>query len=159
MLDQVLSFFDIIPDYDLTLMKPNQNLYNLTSEVISGLKPVLESFKPGFVYVHGDTTTTMAASIAGFYSGAKICHVEAGLRTNNLFSPFPEEMNRQVAGRVATYHFAPTQIVPIEKFDAIVLTVSHNEFLNLDFEVLKNEKSIIYDVKNILDENVKDSTL
>lgn len=108
MLDQVLNFFNIIPDYDLSLMKPNQNLYNLTGEVISGLKPILESFKPDFVYVHGDTTTTMAASIAGFYSGAKVCHVEAGLRTNNMLSPFPEEMNRQVAGRVATYHFAPT---------------------------------------------------
>ena len=89
-------------------MKPNQNLYNLTAEVIAGLKPILESFNPDFVFIHGDTTTTMAASIAGFYSGAKVCHVEAGLRTNNLLSPFPEEMNRQVAGRVATYHFAPT---------------------------------------------------
>ncbi len=108
MLDQVLSFFNIKPDYDLSLMKPNQNLYNLTAEVIAGLKPILESFKADFVYVHGDTTTTMAASIAGFYSGAKVCHIEAGLRTNNMLSPFPEEMNRQVTGRVATYHFAPT---------------------------------------------------
>lgn len=108
MLDQVLSFFEITPDYDLNLMKPNQNLYNLTGEVISGLKPILESFKPDFVYVHGDTTTTMAASLAGFYSGAKVCHVEAGLRTNNMLSPFPEEMNRQVASRIANYHFAPT---------------------------------------------------
>ncbi len=108
MLDQVLTFFDITPDFDLSLMKPNQNLYNLTGEVIAGLKPILESFKPHFVYVHGDTTTTMAASIAGFYSGAKVCHVEAGLRTNNMWSPFPEEMNRQVASRVATYHFSPT---------------------------------------------------
>lgn len=108
MLDQVLNFFEITPDYDLRLMKPNQNLYNLTGEVITGLKPILESFKPHFVFVHGDTTTTMAASIAGFYSGAKVCHVEAGLRTHNMSSPFPEEMNRQVAGRVASYHFAPT---------------------------------------------------
>ena len=108
MLDQVLSFFNITPDYDLSLMKPNQNLYDLTGEVISGLKPILESFNPDFVYIHGDTTTTMAASIAGFYAGAKVCHVEAGLRTHNMLSPFPEEMNRQVAGRVATYHFAPT---------------------------------------------------
>ena len=108
MLEQVLIFFEIIPDFDLSLMKPNQNLYNLTGEVISGLKPILESFKPDFVYVHGDTTTTMAGSIAGFYAGAKVCHVEAGLRTNNMLSPFPEEMNRQVAGRVASYHFAPT---------------------------------------------------
>lgn len=108
MLDQVLDFFDITPDFDLSLMKPNQNLYNLTGEVIAGLKPILESFKPDFVYVHGDTTTTMAASVAGFYSGAKVCHVEAGLRTHNMLSPFPEEMNRQVTGRIATYHFAPT---------------------------------------------------
>ena len=108
MLDQVLDFFDIQPDYDLSLMRPNQNLFDLTAEVISELKLVLEDFQPDFVYVHGDTTTTMAASIAGFYSGAKVCHVEAGLRTNNMQSPFPEEMNRQVAGRVATYHFAPT---------------------------------------------------
>ena len=108
MLDQVLKFFNIKPDYDLSLMKPNQNLYNLTAEVIAGLKPILQSFKADFVYVHGDTTTTMAASIAGFYSGAKVCHIEAGLRTNNLLSPFPEEMNRQVTGRVAKYHFAPT---------------------------------------------------
>ena len=108
MLDQVLSFFDIKSDYDLSLMKPNQNLYNLTAEVISGLKSILESFKPDYVFVHGDTTTTMAASIAGFYSGAKVCHIEAGLRTHNMSSPFPEEMNRQVTGRVTAYHFAPT---------------------------------------------------
>jgi UDP-N-acetylglucosamine 2-epimerase (non-hydrolysing) len=109
MLDQVLSFFEIIPDYDLDLMKPNQNLYSLTSDIILGLKPVLEEFNPDYVYVHGDTTTTMAASIASFYSGAKVCHVEAGLRTNNKYSPFPEEMNRQVTGRIADYHFAPTE--------------------------------------------------
>ena len=108
MLDQVLNFFDIITDYDLSLMKPNQNLYNLTGEVMSGLKPILEDFNPNYIFVHGDTTTTMAASIAGFYSGAKVCHVEAGLRTNDKLSPFPEEMNRQVVSRVATYHFAPT---------------------------------------------------
>ena len=108
MLDQVLTFFDIKSDYDLSLMKPNQNLYNLTAEVISGLKSVLDSYKPDYVFVHGDTTTTMAASIAGFYSEAKVCHIEAGLRTHNMLSPFPEEMNRQVTGRVASYHFAPT---------------------------------------------------
>lgn len=108
MLDQVLDFFEIKPDYDLNLMKPNQNLYSLTADIITELKSVLEDFKPDFVYVHGDTTTTMATSIAGFYSGAKICHVEAGLRTHNKRSPFPEEMNRQVTGRIADYHFAPT---------------------------------------------------
>ncbi|WP_179337511.1 non-hydrolyzing UDP-N-acetylglucosamine 2-epimerase [Winogradskyella ludwigii] len=108
MLDQVLEFFSIIPDYDLDVMKPNQNLYSLTSDIITGLKPVLEDFNPDFVYVHGDTTTTMSASIAAFYSGAKICHVEAGLRTFNRRSPFPEEINRSITGRVADYHFAPT---------------------------------------------------
>tara|TARA_E500000331_G_scaffold353101_1_gene403087 strand:+ start:470 stop:1582 length:1113 start_codon:yes stop_codon:yes gene_type:complete len=109
MLDQVLEFFDITADYDLDLMKPNQNLYNLTGEIINGLKPVLEELKPDFVFVHGDTTTTMAASIAGFYSGAKVCHVEAGLRTHNKYAPFPEEINRQLTGRIADFHFAPTK--------------------------------------------------
>jgi UDP-N-acetylglucosamine 2-epimerase (non-hydrolysing) len=108
MLDQVLEFFSITPDYDLDLMKPNQNLYSLTSDIITSLKPVLEDFNPDFVYVHGDTTTTMAASIAAFYSGAKVCHVEAGLRTFNKRSPFPEEINRSIAGSVSDYHFAPT---------------------------------------------------
>jgi UDP-N-acetylglucosamine 2-epimerase (non-hydrolysing) len=109
MLDQVLSFFEITPDYDLDLMKPNQNLYSLTADIITNLKPILEDFKPDYVYVHGDTTTTMAASLAAFYSGAKICHVEAGLRTFNKRSPFPEEINRSIAGRISDYHFAPTQ--------------------------------------------------
>lgn len=109
MLDQVLAFFDISPDFDLDLMKPNQNLYNLTGEIINGLKPVLEEFNPDFVFVHGDTTTTMAGSIAGFYSGAKVCHVEAGLRTFNKYAPFPEEINRQITGRIADFHFAPTK--------------------------------------------------
>ncbi|WP_159634817.1 non-hydrolyzing UDP-N-acetylglucosamine 2-epimerase [Sphingobacterium composti Ten et al. 2007 non Yoo et al. 2007] len=109
MLDQVLDFFQITPDYDLNLMKPNQNLYSLTADIITGLKPVLEDFKPDYVYVHGDTTTTMASSIASFYSGAKVCHVEAGLRTHNKRSPFPEEINRQVASRVCDFHFAPTK--------------------------------------------------
>ena len=109
MLDQVLNFFDITPDYDLNLMKPGQNLYGLTADIITGLKPVLEEFQPDYVYVHGDTTTTMAASIASFYAGAKICHVEAGLRTFDKKSPFPEEINRTITGHVADYHFAPTQ--------------------------------------------------
>ena len=108
MLDQVLEFFEITPDYDMNLMKPNQNLYSLTADIITGLKPILEEFKPDFVYVHGDTTTTMASSIAAFYSGAKVCHVEAGLRTFNKRSPFPEEVNRSVAGSICDYHFSPT---------------------------------------------------
>lgn len=109
MLDQVLDFFDIQPDFDLDLMKPNQNLYTITADIIVGLKSVLDDFKPDFVFVHGDTTTTMAASIAGFYSGAKVCHIEAGLRTFDKYSPFPEEINRQVTGRIADLHFAPTE--------------------------------------------------
>ncbi len=109
MLDQVLDFFDITPDYDLDLMKPNQNLYTLTADIITELKPILDEYQPDYVYVHGDTTTTMATSIAGFYSGARVCHVEAGLRTFDKRSPFPEEINRQVTGRIADYHFAPTE--------------------------------------------------
>ena len=110
MLDQVLEFFNIIPDYDLDLMKPKQNLYDLTADIISNMKPILEEYQPKYVFVHGDTTTTMASSIASFYSGAKVCHVEAGLRTHNKWSPFPEEINRQITGRVCDYHFAPTTI-------------------------------------------------
>ena len=108
MLDQVLEFFEISPYYDLDLMKPGQNLYSLTATIIESLKPILEEYTPDYVFVHGDTTTTMASSIASFYSGAKVCHVEAGLRTFNKLSPFPEEINRQIAGRVCDYHFAPT---------------------------------------------------
>lgn len=108
MLDQVLDFFEIKTDYDLDIMKSNQNLYTLTSDIILGLKAILEEYQPDYVYVHGDTTTSMAASVAAFYAGAKVCHVEAGLRTYNKLSPFPEEINRQITGRIADLHFAPT---------------------------------------------------
>ncbi|NQX78576.1 UDP-N-acetylglucosamine 2-epimerase (non-hydrolyzing) [Gilvibacter sp.] len=108
MLDQVLEFFNIQPDYDLALMRPNQNLYTLTADIITNLKPVLEEFAPDYVYVHGDTTTSTATGIAAFYSGAKVCHVEAGLRTFNRQYPFPEEFNRTLTGKIADYHFAPT---------------------------------------------------
>ena len=108
MLDQVLDFFEIQPNYDLDLMKPGQNLHSLTSLIIESLKYVLEEFVPEYIFVHGDTTTTMASSLAGFYSGAMICHIEAGLRTNNKSSPFPEEINRQIVSRIADYHFSPT---------------------------------------------------
>ena len=109
MLDQVLNFFEITPDYDLNLMRPNQNLYSLTADIITEMKPILEEFKPDYVYVHGDTTTSTAVALSAFYAGAKICHVEAGLRTFDKNSPFPEEMNRQLTGRMADYHFAPTE--------------------------------------------------
>jgi UDP-N-acetylglucosamine 2-epimerase (non-hydrolysing) len=108
MLDQVLNFFEITPDFDLNLMRPNQNLFSLTASIVENLKPILDDFQPDYVYVHGDTSTTMAASIAAFYGGSKICHVEAGLRTFNKRNPFPEEMNRSITGRLADYHFAPT---------------------------------------------------
>lgn len=128
MLDQVLDFFEIKPDFDLDLMKPNQNLYTLTSSILLGLKPILESFQPDYVYVHGDTTTTMASSLASFYSGAKICHVEAGLRTFNMQSPFPEEMNRSMTGVVSNIHFSPTEtsknnlVLENKSEDSIVVT-------------------------------------
>lgn len=126
MLDQVLDFFEIKPDYDLNLMKPGQSLYGLTATIINSLKPILEEFKPDFVFVHGDTTTTMAGSIASFYSGAKVCHVEAGLRTNNKLSPFPEEINRQITGRICDYHFAPTET---SKMNLLKENISENSIL------------------------------
>ena len=108
MLDQVLDLFDIIPDYDLNLMKPGQDLYDITANVLLGMKDVLSDFKPDVVLVHGDTTTTSATSLSAFYQQIKIGHVEAGLRTGDLLSPWPEEANRQITGVLANYHFAPT---------------------------------------------------
>ena len=108
MLDQVLEFFELTPDFDLNLMKPNQNLYTLTADIITGMKPILDEVNPDYIFVHGDTTTSTAAALAGFYHGAKVCHVEAGLRTFDKQSPWPEELNRQLTGRIADYHFAPT---------------------------------------------------
>jgi len=108
MLDQVLDWFDIKPDYDLDLMKSKQTLYSLTSVIIEEMKKVLEDFKPDFIFVHGDTTTTLSAALAGFYFGSRICHVEAGLRTFTKRSPFPEEMNRQLVSRITDIHFVPT---------------------------------------------------
>lgn len=109
MLDQVLEMFEIAPDYDLDIMAPNQDLYDITSKVLLGLRQVLKDFCPDVVLVHGDTTTSMAASLAAFYQQISVGHVEAGLRTFDLYSPWPEEMNRQVTDRVCTYYFAPTQ--------------------------------------------------
>ena len=109
MLDQVLSFFEIAPDYDLNLMRPGQNLFQLTADVIVGLKPILEDFCPDIVLVHGDTTTSSAAALAAFYTGVEVGHVEAGLRTYNKYAPFPEEINRQITSRIADYHFTPTE--------------------------------------------------
>lgn len=110
MLDQVLNLFEIKPDYDLDIMQQGQDLYDITSRVLTGIKQVLVSEKPDVVLVHGDTTTTMAASLAAFYQQIPVGHVEAGLRTNNIYSPYPEEINRQITGRISTYHFAPTSL-------------------------------------------------
>jgi len=109
MLDQVLDLFEIKPEYDLNIMKPGQDLFDITSNVLSGIKNVIEDFNPDVLIVHGDTTTTFTASLAAFYKKVKIAHVEAGLRTYNLDSPWPEEANRQLTGRLADYHFAPTE--------------------------------------------------
>lgn len=109
MLDQVLEVFGITPEYDLNIMAPNQDLYDITSKVLLGLREVLKDFRPDTVLVHGDTTTSLAASLAAFYMQIPVGHVEAGLRTYNMLSPWPEEMNRQVTDRICTYYFAPTE--------------------------------------------------
>lgn len=110
MLDQVLHIFDIQPDYDLNIMKQGQDLYDVTSRVLLGLREVLKEARPDIVLVHGDTTTSTAAALAAFYAQIPVGHVEAGLRTHNIYSPWPEEMNRQLTGRIATWHFAPTPL-------------------------------------------------
>jgi len=134
MLDQVLELFEIKPDYDLDIMKDGQNLYDITSRVLLGMKGVLEDFQPDIVLVHGDTTTTSATSLAAFYQKIKIGHIEAGLRTHNLYNPWPEEANRQITGVLATYHFAPT-------------TTSKQNLLKEN----KNEKDIIVTGNTVID--------
>lgn len=161
MLDQVLTFFEISPEYDLDLMKPNQDLFSLTANIIEGLKPVLEEFKPDYVYVHGDTTTTMATSIASFYSGSKVCHVEAGLRTFNKKSPFPEEMNRCVTGVVSDIHFAPTKtseenLIKENKSPDSILITGNTVIDALKFSIAKVESAQFEDseiemLKKLLD--------
>ena len=110
MLDQVLTIFDVKPDYDLNIMKQGQDLYDVTARVLTGMRDVLNEVKPDVVLVHGDTTTSTAAALAAFYQQIPVGHVEAGLRTHNIYSPWPEEMNRQITGRIATYNFAPTPL-------------------------------------------------
>lgn len=110
MLDQVLSIFDITPDFDLNIMKPGQDLYDVTSRVLLGMRDVFLQCKPDIVLVHGDTTTSSSAALAAFYQQIPVGHVEAGLRTHNIYSPWPEEINRQITGRIASYNFAPTKL-------------------------------------------------
>lgn len=153
MLDQVLDFFEIIPDFDLNLMRPNQNLNTLTSSILLGLKPILESFRPDYVFVHGDTTTTMAASMAAFYFGSKICHVEAGLRTNNLQSPFPEEMNRTVTGVISNINFAPTRIskrnLVLENKNKKGIVVTGNTVID----------ALFFSIKKVMNTNYKNAEI
>lgn len=163
MLDQVLAFFEIEPDFDLDLMKPNQNLYTLTADIITNLKPVLEEFQPDYVYVHGDTTTTMSASLAAFYAGAQVCHIEAGLRTFNMQSPFPEEMNRSVSGVVSKLHFAPTttsrdNLLRENKKDENIIITGNTVIDALFFSVKKVNDSNFLDAEVIKLKALLDTT-
>jgi UDP-N-acetylglucosamine 2-epimerase (non-hydrolysing) len=141
MLDQVLELFDIKPDYDLNLMKPGQDLYDITANVLLGMKDILAEFKPDIVLVHGDTTTTSSASLAAFYQQIKVGHVEAGLRTGNIYSPFPEEINRQITGVLANYHFTPTTTSRDNLFrenkDATNIIITGNTVIDALFLALK----------------------
>ncbi|MBQ2721888.1 MAG: UDP-N-acetylglucosamine 2-epimerase (non-hydrolyzing) [Opitutales bacterium] len=126
MLDQVLSLFEITPDYDLDIMKQGQDLFDITSRVMLGMRDVLEKAKPDVVLVHGDTTTSTAAALASFYKQIPVGHIEAGLRTHNIYSPWPEEMNRQITGRIAKYNFAPT---PLSRKNLLAENVSDNNII------------------------------
>ena len=146
MLDQVLNLFEIVPDYDLNIMKAGQDLYDITSRVLIGIRDVLNDANPDIVLVHGDTTTSTAAALAAFYKQIRVGHVEAGLRTNNIYSPWPEEMNRQITGRIATYSFAPTtlskQNLLRENISEEKITVTGNTVIDaLHWVVSKLKKS------------------
>lgn len=145
MLDQVLHIFDIRPDYDLNIMKQGQDLYDVTARVLTGMRDVLKEAAPDVVLVHGDTTTSTAAALAAFYQQIPVGHVEAGLRTHNIYSPWPEEMNRQLTGRIATYHFAPT---PLSKSNLLkenvsedMITVTGNTVIDALYWVVDKIKS------------------
>lgn len=149
MLDQVLELFEIVPDYDLNIMKQGQDLYDITSRVLTGMRNVLKEVQPDIVLVHGDTTTSMAAALAAFYQQIPIGHVEAGLRTYNMYSPWPEEMNRQITGRIATFHFAPTflskQNLLSEGVNESRITVTGNTVIDALYIVvdkIKNNKQL-----------------
>lgn len=157
MLDQVLSLFDIIPDYDLDIMKAGQDLYDVTSRVLLGMRDILIEAKPDMVLVHGDTTTSTAAALAAFYQQIPVGHVEAGLRTNDIYSPWPEEMNRQITGRIATLHFAPTDLsvqnlqkegVPADRIFKTGNTVI--DALNIVLEKIESNANIISEIENDL---------
>lgn len=157
MLDQVLNIFEISPDYDLNIMKQGQDLYDVTARVLTGMRDVLKEAKPDVVLVHGDTTTSTAAALAAFYQQIPVGHVEAGLRTYNIYSPWPEEMNRQITGRIATYHFAPT---PLSKQNLLAENVQEGNIyvtgntvidaLYMVVDKIKNDKVLDAELENLL---------
>ena len=157
MLDQVLHIFEIVPDYDLNIMKQGQDLYDVTSRVLLGMRDVLKEVQPDIVLVHGDTTTSTAAALAAFYQQIPVGHVEAGLRTHNIYSPWPEEMNRQLTGRIATYHFAPT---PLSKQNLLAENVKPEQIavtgntvidaLYLVVDKIKSNKELDKELEEIL---------
>ena len=158
MLDQVLTIFGVKPDYDLNIMKQGQDLYDVTARVLTGMRDVLKECKPDVVLVHGDTTTSMAAALAAFYQQIPVGHVEAGLRTNNIYSPWPEEMNRQITGRIATYNFAPTPLseknLLEEKAHGQIFVTGNTviDALHMVVDRLKNDKALADEQVKVLAE-------
>ncbi len=156
MLDQVLRIFDITPDYDLNIMKQGQDLYDVTARVLTGMRDVFKECKPDVVLVHGDTTTSTAAALAAFYQQIPVGHVEAGLRTHNIYSPWPEEMNRQITGRIATYNFSPTplseQNLLEEKAQGKIYVTGNTviDALHMVVEKLKNDPVLAAEQEDIL---------
>ena len=157
MLDQVLGLFEITPDYDLDIMKQGQDLYDVTARVLVGLRDVLKEAQPDVVLVHGDTTTSTASALAAFYQQIPVGHVEAGLRTHNIYSPWPEEMNRQITGRIAAYNFAPTPLSKSnllrEAVDESSITVTGNTVIDALYWVvnkIKEDKALSDELKGIL---------
>lgn len=146
MLDQVLEFFEIEPEFDLDLMRHNQTLFDISADILLKIKQVFDEFCPDYVFVHGDTTTSTIISLAAFYSKIKVCHVEAGLRTYNKYSPFPEEMNRQLTGRLADYHFSPTDLAKAnllrEGVDPLQVIVTGNTVVDALFDGLERNKEL-----------------
>ena len=165
MLDQVLQIFDIKPDYDLNIMQANQDLYDVTSRVLVGMRDVLKEVQPDVVLVHGDTTTSTAAALAAFYQQIPVGHVEAGLRTHNIYSPWPEEMNRQMTGRIATYHFAPTllaksNLVTENVFEDKILVTGNTviDALYMVVDKIKNDAALQGQLREVLKEAGYDTT-
>lgn len=157
MLDQVLQIFDIYPDYDLNIMRQGQDLYDVTSRVLTGMRNVFKECRPDVVIVHGDTTTSMAAALAAFYQQIPVAHVEAGLRTHNVYSPWPEEMNRQITGRIATYNFAPTvlskQNLLKENINPDSIVVTGNTVIDALHQVIskiKTDEVLDSELENVL---------